>query len=175
MLFLTIGCFTPLLGVWILEYGFDYWPCRLCIWQRYPYIVSIGILLLYWLIYWRPTVIAVKHYDIGKSIKSACLVGVYICMSMSVILCTHHILIEFGLLPSPRCVTLKPINSFADFEAYMAYYEAQKIVSCAMTKPLFGISLVVWNMIISIFLWSLCYHKIIKSIKKKKKRTEPSL
>ncbi len=36
---------AALAAVWVLQYGFGYWPCPLCLWQRWPHYAVIFLAL----------------------------------------------------------------------------------------------------------------------------------
>lgn len=50
-LMLFAASFTPLAAALVSQYGFGLHPCELCLWQRAPFSVMIGLAALMWV--WR--------------------------------------------------------------------------------------------------------------------------
>jgi len=45
LIFILFALSVSLISAYIIEYGLGYKPCKLCIYQRFPYIVSILLIL----------------------------------------------------------------------------------------------------------------------------------
>jgi len=45
LIFILFLLFLSLISAYIIEFGFGHKPCKLCIYQRYPYIASILLIL----------------------------------------------------------------------------------------------------------------------------------
>ncbi len=45
-IYLFFGSFLTLGSAYFFQYGFDYYPCQMCYWQRYPYMAVILLGLL---------------------------------------------------------------------------------------------------------------------------------
>lgn len=41
LLLLALAALAALSSAWLLEFGFGFAPCRLCIWQRWPYVAVL--------------------------------------------------------------------------------------------------------------------------------------
>lgn len=48
-LLLLLGGLGPLVAAWLVQYGWGYPPCPLCMWQRYPYALPVlaGLIALH--------------------------------------------------------------------------------------------------------------------------------
>ena len=45
LIFILFGLSLSLISAYIIEYGLGHKPCKLCIYQRFPYIISILLIL----------------------------------------------------------------------------------------------------------------------------------
>lgn len=123
----------PLLVAYVAQYIFGLLPCKLCIYQRIPYIAII--------------IICAQALWLGKLplISSYGLIFVFLLVSIS--LAAFHFGVEMGWVQHHSSCTFshEGVNSF---EQYKLMLESADLVSCDMPTPLlFGISMVGWNLI----------------------------
>ena len=50
LIFILLALFGSVIAAYIIQYGLGYKPCKLCIYQRIPYIISIIIILNFYLL-----------------------------------------------------------------------------------------------------------------------------
>jgi disulfide bond formation protein DsbB len=124
-----------LISVYVMQYGFNILPCKLCIFQRFPYFAIIALLGLYF-------VVGSKYNP--KTI----LILVTLIFIISTGLSLYHSLIEFKIITTDlQCAQLE------DFKTKASIYNdliGKKAVSCDMaTFKIFNFSLSNWNFLVS--------------------------
>ena len=135
---LKIVFFISLIAVfsaYFIEYVLGYQPCNLCLIERIPYILSIFILII--------------NYQLSKNYRSLILLLILI-FFFSLILSIYHFGIEQSFFQeSPICSLKSGIDVVTKEELLVELQK--KTVSCKdVTFRIFGFSLTVLNMIISL-------------------------
>ena len=136
--FLKIVFFISLIAIlsaYYIEYVLGYQPCNLCLIERIPYILSIFILII--------------NYQLSKNYRSLILLLILI-FFFSLILSIYHFGIEQSFFQeSPICSLKSGIDVVTKEELLVELQK--KTVSCKdVTFRIFGFSLTVLNMIISL-------------------------
>ncbi len=129
----------PVSGFWpggiaepLIFQALGYAPCKLCLWQRYPHGLAIGVgaLAYLWAVGWLPLAGA------GAALVTACL-GIY------------HAGIERGVFAGPDSCTSGPVGEMTAQEL-MDQILAAPLVRCdEVAWQLAGVSIAGWNAILS--------------------------
>ena len=136
--FLKIVFFISLIAVfsaYFIEYVLGYQPCNLCLIERIPYILSIFILII--------------NYQLRKNYRFLILLLILI-FFFSLILSIYHFGIEQSFFQESPICSLKSGADLVTKEELLIELQ-KKTVSCKdVTFRIFGFSLTVLNMIISL-------------------------
>ena len=137
-IFILFFCSIILMVVYYLEYSLNLRPCSLCLYQRIPYFIAIFLSLL---------LLIIKNNKISKLIFYFLIIIFFI----SLLLASYHFGIENNFWESfISCETNTELKS----ENLKDYLLKKEYISCKnITFSLFGISLVGYNIIISLFLF----------------------
>lgn len=123
-------------GALASQYVFGLVPCKLCLWQRWPYYVGVPLALL--------TVLA------PPSFRRAGLWGLALLFLVSLGLGAFHAGVEWGFWPGPADCSggSAPSGSVEDL---LKNLETARIVSCSEAAWRFlGLSLAGWNAVMSL-------------------------
>ena len=151
-LFFLFSSIVILLIVYYLEIFYGLEPCKLCVYQRFPYFIVILLAISFLLIN-------------SKNFKKVAFLFYILIFFSSIILSVHHLGVENGLWTSLS-------NCAADFkkipngENLKDYLLNKNYVSCEdVSFKFLGISLAGYNMIISFILtsFSIIGFRIIKN------------
>ena len=149
ILILLLG---SLVSAYIIEYVLGHLPCKLCIYQRFPYIVSIFLILNILLLkkYIRPTLLVLSFVSlIGSLIAS------------------YHFGIEQGFFNESVVCETKNLNKILSKEDILKELK-QNTISCKkVTFRFLGLSLASINTIFSLIL-SYIFFKIFKKYENNK-------
>lgn len=121
----------------ISQYGFGLHPCKLCIWQRWPFalamLLSIGIIFLH------------RHHKIVVA-----LLGVLAVVFLgNAGLAFFHVGVEYHWWTFPSDCTASAIKSGASVEEMLAALKAAPIVRCDERVPfLFGMTMAFYNVLV---------------------------
>jgi disulfide bond formation protein DsbB len=132
---------SAIAGAWIVE-ALGFVPCELCLAQRWPYYLGLPLAALTAGLAWRGP---------GRLLTAA-FFGLALVFEVSAILGAYHAGVEWGLWPGPSACTgaLARAGSAEDFFAQLGSVE---VVRCdAPALRLLGLSLAVWNAVVSIVL-----------------------
>ena len=126
-----------LISAYIIEYGLGHKPCNLCLYQRIPYFISIGLIL---------TILLIKKYEKTNllilslvSIAGACLAF-------------YHVGIEQGFISESVCEVKKINVENTDIKQLQKDLSDSPIGCKNVTFRIFWLSLATINAIFSIFL-----------------------
>lgn len=129
--------FTSLL----FEHVFDFPVCKLCLYERYPYVGAVGFSLFGFFFH--------KNASALLFTRSLLIFTFLVSFGLS----AYHVMIEYGIIPLPDfCKTdLLKATSFEELKAQIM--NTKKLVPCnaASAKVLF-LTLAEWNTIISFLL-----------------------
>ena len=139
-LILTIVFFLiilSLISAFIIEYGLGHEPCKLCIYQRYPYFISILLLT--------------SIFVLKKNIKIH-LIVLSIVSLLGAIIAFYHFGIEQGFFDESVVCETKKLNQILSKEDLLKQLK-QNTISCKkVTFRLLGLSLASINTIFSLVL-----------------------
>ena len=138
LIFILFILSASLISAYIIEYGLDHKPCKLCIYQRFPYIVSI--LLVFSIFLFK------------KNIKTHLLILSIISLFGSV-LAFYHFGIEQGFFNESIMCEAQNLEENLSKQDILKQLK-QNIVSCKdVNFTLFGLSLALINTIVSFVLF----------------------
>ena len=142
-----------LISAFYIEYVLGHQPCNLCLIQRVPYGLCIILLIL--------------NYFHRKDEKFIILLLTLI-FSFSFLVSFYHFGIEQGFFNESAVCTMKNISDIISKEELLKQLQLKTISCKDVTFRLFGFSLTTFNMIISLFCFTLLL-KIFKNYEKLKK------
>ncbi len=125
----------------LFEHVFDFPVCKLCMYERYPYMAAVGFGLFGFFFHNNGSAL---HFA-----RSLLIFTFFASFSLS----AYHVMIEYGVIPLPDfCKTdLLKVTNFAELKAQIM--STRKLVPCnaASVKILF-LTLAEWNTIVSFLL-----------------------
>ena len=128
---------VSLVSAFIIEYGLGHEPCKLCIYQRYPYFISILLLT--------------SIFVLKKNIKIH-LIVLSIVSLLGAIIAFYHFGIEQGFFDESVVCETKKLNQILSKEDLLKQLK-QNTISCKkVTFRLLGLSLASINTIFSLVL-----------------------
>ena len=138
LIFILFGLSASLILAYIIEYGLGHEPCRLCVYQRFPYILSILLIL---------SVLLIK-----KNVKIHLLVLGMISLSGAV-LAFYHFGIEQGFFNESAVCESQNLQEGLTKQDILEQLK-QNTISCKdVNFTLFGLSLASINIIVSFILF----------------------
>ena len=150
LIYILIIIFFSLISVFIIEFVLGHEPCKLCVYQRIPYVIAILLI---------STILFLKKY------KKIILFLLFIIFVISSILAFYHFGIEQGFFnESMLCESnnsLKTLNK----EELLKQLEQTNISCKDVSFKIFGLSLATINTIFSIAL-SVIFLKLFKNYEK---------
>ena len=126
-----------LVGAYIIEFGLGHEPCTLCIYQRFPYFVSIILIL--------------SIFFTRKNQKTILMILALVFVS-SAALAFYHVGIEQGFISESVCEVKKINVENTDIKQLQKDLSDSPIGCKNVTFRIFGLSLATINTIFSIFL-----------------------
>ena len=139
LIFILLALFGSVIAAYIIEYGLGYKPCKLCIYQRIPYIISIIIILNF---------LFIKKYR-----KASLLVLSFISLFGSV-LAFYHFGIEQGFFIESAVCDANPLTTDSLDKKDILKQLEQSTISCKdVDFTIFGFSLASINTIFSLILF----------------------
>ena len=139
LIFILLALFGSVIAAYIIQYGLGYKPCKLCIYQRIPYIISIIIIL--------------NFLFINKYRKASLLVLSFISLFGSV-LAFYHFGIEQGLFTESAVCDANPLTTDSLDKKDILKQLEQSTISCKdVDFTIFGFSLASINTIFSLILF----------------------
>jgi len=141
---------ASLVAAYTIDYAFGYKPCKLCVYQRIPYIISIVLLL---------NVLLIKKY-----IKTSLLIlaVVFLCGS---ILAFYHFGIEQGFFSESMICETKNISKDLSSEDLLKELKGNTVSCKEVTFRFLGMSLATINTIFSLIL-SVIFTKLFLNYEK---------
>ena len=126
-----------ILSAYIIEYSLGHKPCKLCLYQRYPYFISIILIL---------NILIIKKY-----IKLSLLIVALVSLLGSII-AFYHFGIEQGFFNESLVCEIKNLDPNLSKEDILKQM-SENLISCkTVTFRLFGLSLASINTIFSFVL-----------------------
>ena len=137
LIFILFFIFIALISAYFIQYSLGYQPCKLCIYERFPYLISIILLIVILL---NP-----KYRKITLLILSI----VFLC---SVFLSFYHFGIEQGFFIESFVCESKSLSKSLSKEQLLEQLK-QNNVSCKdISFTILGLSLATINMVLSFIL-----------------------
>lgn len=150
-LFLLLISIVPLISVYIAQFGFALEPCILCIYQRIPYFIIIGLNII-------PFVF--KQRWLRKTIIILTMLALLIEASIAL----YHVGVEKGVF-TMDCQSTIDANNLEDLRQMLL---KKPTVPCDKPQFVFlNISMAGWNFLYSGFLAMLLLFKSISTVYKK--------
>lgn len=145
---LTVLSFGVLFAVIVMQQMFALEPCRLCYWQRYPYMIValLGCIASF----------------LSSQMQRACLVVFLGCFAASLGLAMYHSGVELGMISLPEgCGSVSDATSL---EALKAEIFANNRPSCdQISFKWLGLSLSNWNGLLSAGLMVLTSYALVRN------------
>ena len=139
LIFILLALFGSVIAAYIIQYGLGYKPCKLCIYQRIPYIISIIIIL--------------NFLFINKYRKASLLVLSFISLFGSA-LAFYHFGIEQGFFIESAVCDANPLTTDSLDKKDILKQLEQSTISCKdVDFTIFGFSLASINAIFSLILF----------------------
>ncbi len=134
LLLLVLSIFSA----YFIEYGLGHKPCKLCIYQRYPYFISTFIIL---------NILFIKKY-----IKFSLIILALVSLIGSII-AFYHFGIEQGFFTESIVCEVKNLNQNLSKDDVLNQLSKNNISCKTVTFRLFGLSLATINTIFSLALF----------------------
>ncbi len=139
-------------SAYIIEYTLGHKPCKLCLYQRYPYFASIFLIL---------NILIIKKY-----IKFSLLILALVSLVGSII-AFYHFGIEQGFFSESLICEIKNFNQILTKEDILRQLSENTISCKTVTFRVFGLSLASINTIFSFLLFGI-FLKLFKNYEKNK-------
>ena len=139
-------------SAYIIEYTLGHKPCKLCLYQRYPYFASIFLIL---------NILIIKKY-----IKFSLLILALVSLVGSII-AFYHFGIEQGFFSESLICEIKNFNQILSKEDILRQLSENTISCKTVTFRVFGLSLASINTIFSFLLFGI-FLKLFKNYEKNK-------
>ena len=130
-------CLISIISAYFIEYVLGFQPCNLCLIQRIPY--GLGLILI------------ILNYSLIKNERFIILMLILIFV-FSLIISFYHFGIEQGFFEESAVCGLKNASNIISKEEILKQLQTKTISCKDVTFRIFGFSLTVFNMIISLIL-----------------------
>ena len=130
-------CLISIISAYFIEYVLGFQPCNLCLIQRIPY--GLGLILI------------ILNYSLIKNERFIMLMLILIFI-FSLIISFYHFGIEQGFFEESAVCGLKNASNLISKEEILEQLQTKTISCKDVTFRIFGFSLTVFNMIISLIL-----------------------
>ena len=138
LIFILFGLSVSLISAYIIEYALGHEPCRLCVYQRFPYIVSILLVL---------SILLIK-----KNVKIHLLLLSLLSL-LGAVLAFYHFGIEQGFFSESIVCESQNLQEGLTKQDILKQLK-QSTISCKdVNFTLFGLSLASINIIVSFILF----------------------
>tara|TARA_B100001123_G_scaffold113173_1_gene131805 strand:+ start:96 stop:575 length:480 start_codon:yes stop_codon:yes gene_type:complete len=138
LIFILFGLSVSLISAYIIEYALGHEPCRLCVYQRFPYIVSILLVL---------SILLIK-----KNVKIHLLLLSLVSL-LGAVLAFYHFGIEQGFFSESIVCESQNLQEGLTKQDILKQLK-QSTISCKdVNFTLFGLSLASINIIVSFILF----------------------
>ena len=138
LIFILFGLSVSLISAYIIEYALGHEPCRLCVYQRFPYIVSILLVL---------SILLIK-----KNVKIHLLLLSLLSL-LGAVMAFYHFGIEQGFFNESVVCESQNLQEGLTKQDILKQLK-QNTISCKdVTFTLFGLSLASINIIVSFILF----------------------
>ncbi len=137
---LAIFSIFALVGAYISQYVFGFQPCILCLYQRVPFFLVIGLaLLLFW----------IKSEKLLKIIFFICIAV----LAINAFIAFYHVGVEFKFFKGFSGCSGGNLNQITNLEDLQKALAKQPSVKCDEPQFYFlGLTMAFWNMLFCLFL-----------------------
>ena len=129
--------FIALVSAYFIEYILGHQPCNLCLYERIPYFLAILIVLI--------------NYKYNK-LEKYIILSLAIIFLIATILSLYHLGIEQGFIQESLLCDLEKGANILDKDEILKQLQQKNISFKDVTFQIFGLSLTIYNIIISILL-----------------------
>jgi len=126
-----------LFSAFIIEYGLEHKPCKLCVYQRIPYFLAIALIVIIFL---------------QKSYEKIILLILSLIFFTSFVLAFYHLGIEQGFFEDSWVCTTKDLENTLSKDELLKQLEKNTISCKEVSFKILGLSLASFNSIFSIIL-----------------------
>ena len=142
LLFLILASITPLIAVYIAEFGFNLAPCELCLWQRKPFFIIVVLSIIGAFLNKKP--------KIQKTIIIICIAMIF----ANMLIATYHAGVEKKIFTGlAGCSGGGNLDEIMDLEELKLAFKKTVAINCA--EPAFTflqISMAGWKTIYNFLL-----------------------
>lgn len=136
----TLGLVSILAALGFEHLG-GYVPCKLCLWQRWPYYLGVPLTMAGVLTIQREGLVG-----IGRVLAGLCAVIFLISLGLGI----YHAGVEWAFWPGPADCGGKIVTGPASVSDFRATLESAKSIRCDEAAwRLFGLSFAGWNALVS--------------------------
>lgn len=132
---------AALVFAYISQFGFDYQPCILCLYQRKPFFAIIALVSL-----------TLLFFQSERSQK----IAFFFCIFFLLInagIATYHVGVERKIFKGPTICSSENLNDFEDLEDLRIALAKTKAIRCDEPSFVFlGLSMTAWNLAYCLFL-----------------------
>lgn len=141
ILLIGLACLALIAGAWFFELVWGLRPCKLCLEQRLPHYIAIGVVL------------AASVLARSVRLQWLVLLGLAGLMAWSTGLGVYHSGVEWGWFAGPNDCGGAPAPVAAGVQDFMKQLQTTRVVSCTEAAWRFlGLSLAGWNALASLAL-----------------------
>ena len=137
LVFILLFVFLILISSFVIEYGLGHEPCKLCLYQRIPYYLSVILII---------QILFIKKYQ-----KISLLISSLIFI-VSAVIAFYHFGIEQGFFDESISCTTKSFSETLSKEQLLDQLKQNSISCKEVSFKIFGLSLATINTIFSIML-----------------------
>jgi|TARA_B110000438_G_scaffold300064_1_gene351593 disulfide bond formation protein DsbB len=137
LIFLLFSISASLIAAFIIQYGLGHQPCKLCIYQRIPYILSIFLII---------------ELIFFKQNEKTTLLFLFLIFTISAILAFYHFGIEQGFFSESLVCENKNFSESLSKEEVLDQLKQSSISCKDVTFKIVGLSLATINTIFSLAL-----------------------
>lgn len=130
---------------WTFQYGFDYIPCELCYYQRYPYMLAFVVAGIAFIARRRP------DFATRRAAKGFLIILVFL-MVLDALMAAFHVGVEKGLWEGPSACSAPITKGMTAEQLRQAILEAPVVTCADPAWTLFGLSMAGYNFLIAIAL-----------------------
>lgn len=123
------GSAALLMGAWFFQYGLGMAPCPMCLWQRWPHMVAVGLGAVLWLV---PAPVLALLGALAAAISGG--IGVY------------HTGVERGWFPGPTACSGGGNLLGQSIDDILNLDQVARVVRCdEVPWEMLGLSMASWN------------------------------
>jgi disulfide bond formation protein DsbB len=136
LIFLLLSSIIALTSAYIAQFGFDYQPCILCLYQRKPFFAVIAL-----------AAIALAFFKTEKTKKFAFFFCVFFLL-INVGIATYHVGVEKKIFQGPTTCSSENLDNLNDLEDLRIALMRTKAIRCDVPSFVFlSLSMAAWNVL----------------------------